>query len=440
MTPVLAFEEMRLVIELYTAMLIFLVPFSKKRPHFYLRALLGIIIFTLMTLLYFPIFHSKDNPSFRDLTGVWYFFFSVSVILYAKLCFMINWCDALYMSISSFSCQNIVYVILHQYIARVFYPDIRNHLVIYVLATIFCCCIIYFVVYQVFAKQLSKCNNSLFEDTPKSLFYYACLFLLMLIALFYFQWLFTNFASQFASGASLLGFILSVFLLTIQYSLFYGRNLYMENAKLEQFLNNNQKYYNMSKEQIEIINRKCHDLKHQLKVLSRVNDEERQSYIEEAQKSIMFYQQLVHSDNDVINTILAEKGLLCNEKEINLSCSIDSIDLNFIHVADLYAILGNAIDNAIEYVDKLEYSDLRIINLRIHKQNSFLSIQINNPYLGPNLDHGILPITTKADISNHGYGLKSIKYLVEHYNGWLEISTGDSLFTLQIMIPMVEKE
>ena len=438
MTPVLAFEEMRFVIELYSAMLIFLVPFSKKRPHFYTRALLGFITFTLITLLFFPIFRSKDNPSYINFTGVWYFFISISVIFYAKLCFIINWCDALYMSISAFSCQNIVFVLSHEYIARVFYPDIRNYLAIYILATLLCCSIIYFVVYQVFAKQLSKCSNSLFEDTPKNLFYYVCLFLLMLITLFYFQWLFNYYTNQFASSAWLLGFILSVFLLTIQYSLFYGRNLYMENSKLEQFLNNNQKYYDMSKEQIEIINRKCHDLKHQLKILSIVSDKERQSYIEEAQKSIMFYQQLVHSDNDVVNTILAEKGLLCDEKAINLSCSIDSIDLNFIRVADLYAILGNAIDNAIEYVDKLRYSDLRIINLRICKQNNFLSIQINNPYLGPQLNDGILPKTTKSDLSHHGYGLKSIKYLVEQYNGWLEISTLDSLFTLQIMVPILE--
>ena len=47
-------------------------------------------------------------------------------------------------------------------------------------------------------------------------------------------------------------------------------------------------YYELSKEHIAIINRKCHDLKHQLKALA-ADDSQRAEYIKETQESIEFY-------------------------------------------------------------------------------------------------------------------------------------------------------
>ena len=48
-------------------------------------------------------------------------------------------------------------------------------------------------------------------------------------------------------------------------------------------------YYELSKEHIAIINRKCHDLKHQLKALAAAADSQRAEYIKETQESIEFY-------------------------------------------------------------------------------------------------------------------------------------------------------
>lgn len=110
-------------------------------------------------------------------------------------------------------------------------------------------------------------------------------------------------------------------------------------------------------------------------------------------------------ENDVINTILAEKGLLCEEKKMEPGCSIDHVKPDFIKVADLYALPGNA---------------------------------VNNPYAGPALPAGALPSATKADRGNHGFGLRSIRYPAIKYNGWLELSTADSMFPLQIMLPKRE--
>ncbi|MBO6284301.1 MAG: ATP-binding protein, partial [Pseudobutyrivibrio sp.] len=113
-------------------------------------------------------------------------------------------------------------------------------------------------------------------------------------------------------------------------------------------------------------------------------------------------------------------------------------DLSFIRVSDLYALLGNAIDNAIEYTTKQTDEKLRSISLRISKNNDFVGIQISNPLSYEdnnklsNLD-GRDIITTKSDKLNHGFGLKSIEYLSQKYNGNMEYFAYDGVFTLQII-------
>ena len=46
---------------------------------------------------------------------------------------------------------------------------------------------------------------------------------------------------------------------------------------------------------------------------------------------------------------------------------------------DLYAILGNAIDNAIEYVEKQSDPDMRAISMRIERRGMFIGMQVMIP-------------------------------------------------------------
>lgn len=201
-------------------------------------------------------------------------------------------------------------------------------------------------------------------------------------------------------------------------------------------LRGSERYYELTKEHIAIINRKCHDLKHQLKALERATDGERAEYIKEARDSVMFYQHLVYTDNEALNTILAEKGLFFQEKDIDLCCAVDDVDLSFIRLPDLYALLGNAIDNAIEYAQSQKDPDMRIIDLRIDQKDLFVGIQVIDPYSGSILPSDELPRTNKPNPQDHGFGLKSIRYLAEKYSGAMEYSTIGGQFTLQILLPL----
>lgn len=79
---------------------------------------------------------------------------------------------------------------------------------------------------------------------------------------------------------------------------------------------------------------------------------------------------------------------------------------------------------------------MRAISMRIEQKNMFIGIQIANPYTGEKLISDELPKTHKDDAANHGFGMKSIRYLAEKYGGHMEFSTAGGLFTLQILLPV----
>ncbi len=433
MNAVLIFEEIRLPLELLTALFLFLLPFGERKEHFSFRVIACFLGSTLLAMLYFPIFGDKLSPRFVFLQAFWYLLIVCSAVATAKICFHIGWSDMLFLSISAFASQNIVYVLLHELLARALYPQLRDHLILYILAAIVFCLLIYPCIYIIFRKPLGIAGPKLFQDEVRNLGFYIGLFFVTIASLFYYQNLFQN---RGLTSTWIVESTFCLFVLIIQYSLLRTRSLAVQNEVLEQAMRDNQKYYEMSRETIAIINRKCHDFKHQLKALSMVSDEERNTYIKEAQENILFYQHLVYSENQVINTILAEKGLFCEEKNISLTCTIDDVSLDFIHVPDLYAMLGNAIDNAITYVSQFEEAQMRVINFTVHQKKNFIQIQINNPYRGAPLEAGQLPETSKSDKVNHGFGLRSIRYLTQKYHGRMDIYTADGLFTIQILIPL----
>jgi len=197
-----------------------------------------------------------------------------------------------------------------------------------------------------------------------------------------------------------------------------------------------QEQYELSKENIALINQKCHDLKHQIRALRNSTEEGTREYLREIENSIQIYETIVKTGNEVLDTILTEKSLYCKEKDITVSCVADGSQLGFIHTVDLYAILGNALDNAIEAVEKLEEKEKRQIDVLIYKQQQFLAMNIINPMEKTLVYEDELPVTTKGDKNYHGYGLRSIQYLLKKYDGTLSISNEDNCFSLMMLLPI----
>ena len=435
MSPVHVFEEMRLPLELLAAALAFLLPLAEKKERFRQKTVSGIIAAVLFSLLYFVIFGDKEKPRFPGFQAVWYMAVALTAYVYSRYCFRISRSDALFVTIASFLAQNIVYCFYHCCFARVLVPGIRQVLPLYAAGACLCTAIVVFPLYFAFRRPLQECGGSLLNDTKYMYRVLSGLFFLMFVFLFYYQAVFESRVSVFDTAGWISGILVSIFLLLILYAVIRNTLLVRETAVQEALLRSSQQCYELSKEQIAVINRKCHDLKHQIHALEKADQKDREEYIKEVENSIDFYHHLVYTDNEALNTILAEKGLFCQDKDIAFTCAVDDADLSFIRLPDLYALLGNAIDNAIEYTDRQKEKEMRLINMRITKRGQFIGIQVTNPYHGRILAAGELPATSKENAGDHGFGLKSIRWIAQKYGGTMVCSADENLFTLQITIP-----
>ncbi|HSH34949.1 GHKL domain-containing protein, partial [Schnuerera sp.] len=67
---------------------------------------------------------------------------------------------------------------------------------------------------------------------------------------------------------------------------------------------------------------------------------------------------------------------------------------------------------------------------------NYLFIEISNPTLFNPIDEEGKLETTKKDSKNHGFGIKSIKGVVEKYDGILNYEYNEGKFILNIMLPI----
>lgn len=99
--------------------------------------------------------------------------------------------------------------------------------------------------------------------------------------------------------------------------------------------------------------------------------------------------------------------------------------------AEICALFGNLLDNAIEACRSLEEKGRWII-IKMEKKNQILFIEIKNS-IGkkPVVKNGEL-ITSKSDYMKHGYGIKSVKRIVEKYEGDFTYQTENDKFQVNL--------
>ena len=195
--------------------------------------------------------------------------------------------------------------------------------------------------------------------------------------------------------------------------------------------------YQRSQESIDMVNRKYHDLKHQISVLrADLGKEQKLDCLDQIERDIRAYESQNQTGNRVLDAILTAKSSYCLDHGITLTSLADGEALGFMGVVEVSALFGNALDNAIEAVSKLADREQRLIRLSVARQKGFLCVKVENRCLDSLVVEGELPRTTKPDKALHGYGLKSIQATAERYGGSVTVQAEKGWFTLGIVIPI----
>ena len=196
------------------------------------------------------------------------------------------------------------------------------------------------------------------------------------------------------------------------------------------------KNYQLSKENIDMVNRKYHDLKHQINLLkTQAYVGKSTSYLEKMEREIRVYETQNKTGNQILDAVLTNKAMICQNKEIELKFIVDGGALSFMEDMDVSALFGNMLDNAIESAEKQQEKQKRLIWLYVTKEKQFVRIRTEN-YCDEKIQFkNGMPVTTKKDRRLHGYGMKSIKSTVEKYHGSVVAAQENNWFELKILLP-----
>lgn len=419
----------------------------KRRRHFALRALVALLLCYAFAVFY-PL---PEKIAYTSLYSS-AMFLAMFLITYFAIAavYDIGWGNALFCAVSAYTVQHLAYALVSICFALLGSFDFstmytsslfdfsrldEGSLIValaYVNIYVFVYCLCYFILAPRF-KNLGELKIVKFK-----VLFLAAFFLLVDIVL--------NAAVVYDASSDVNTYLFYIYNLLCCVLIFYmqsdivrEKNMNTELQHVSEALRQAEKQYELQKENINLINMKCHDLKHQISRFAAAGGMDKDT-VAEIQNMISIYDAAVKTGNEVLDIILTEKSLYCNDKHIKLSCMVDCSDFGKISEGDLYALFGNILDNGIEAVNKIEDEARRCITLDIHSVNRFVSVRTENYYEGEiEFAPDGLPVTGKADKRFHGFGMRSVAAIVEKYDGTLSIAAENGIFTLTLLFPL-EKE
>ena len=219
-------------------------------------------------------------------------------------------------------------------------------------------------------------------------------------------------------------------LLYLQTELFKKSAMQKEMDTLNLLYERQRQQYQIARQNVQIINRKCHELKVQIADLRRLNPDAAQAQnLNEAERAVQLYDANADTGNEVLDVVLTEKSMLCEVRHITLNCVADGSAVNFVDPGDLYALFSNALDQAVDAASRQMDEPRRMIDLLVCKRQGFTVINIIAPAV---VD---APARTARQ---HNYELKVMRRIVQKYNGTMTIENQNVLDAIKIVLPLLK--
>lgn len=192
--------------------------------------------------------------------------------------------------------------------------------------------------------------------------------------------------------------------------------------------------YQTSKESVQLINEKYHDLKHLLAGFDGVAPS---GQVQKLREAVAKYDVRVQSGNEVLDVLLTQKMDLCRQRGIDLTCSLNHVDFGFMEEIDLFTLVNNALVNAISAASTVPESSLRYILMATQQDGNIVTIHVENSCSGPVEFEDGLP-KTERDPRYHGFGMKSMMRTAEKYGGMLAAKQEGERFYLDVLLVQSE--
>lgn len=180
-----------------------------------------------------------------------------------------------------------------------------------------------------------------------------------------------------------------------------------------------------------------HDMGNHIMILENLcqKGEQREaiSYLEELKEQFHGAGSEIKSGNPVTDILLMEERKEAENRGISFRCDFHYPEGASVNAFDVSVILHNALNNAVEGAEGCKAPFIRLSSYR--KKNAYMIEIVNSLKEQVILEkESGLPLTTKDNKAEHGYGLINIRKVAQKYFGNIAIEQKDGMFVLHIML------
>lgn len=168
-----------------------------------------------------------------------------------------------------------------------------------------------------------------------------------------------------------------------------------------------------------------HDMKHFLLGLLASDEREKEKQIRKQLAEIEKVSSIIYTENEVIQllvqNLLAKVRIPADTLEIHCKAPKELK----MEKTDLSVLLGNLFENSAEALAKLPFEKRR---LTIHIDYTKIHTRIF-------LENSFVPVESKHPQMNRGFGIKSIRRIVEKYDGFYSTDVTTEMYSTEIILP-----
>lgn len=411
----------------------------RRRNHFWLWLVLCLSCFIGFAYSWslIPYINSVTSIIFSIL-----FFFIAFFGLIGSLmaCFKVNIQAAMFLGTAGYAMQHFTYKLIQIVIGSIekgIPSFVDNNYGIYGIYASFVI-ISLPIFYNMFGKKIHNNETLIIEDSRLLIISIILIICTVILNLIYESFVKVSNLTLFIVGC-LFDMVCCFLTLFIEFEMLKSKEISEAYIQMKTIWESEKKQLEISKENMDYMKILAHDLKHELNESTLLISKDK---VDELNHRIAAFGNSIKTGNDILDLVIAERTLIVQKENINLSIIADGSVLSNMKQSDCYSLFMNIMDNAIDAVKELP-KDQREISLAVRESMGMILIHEVNPFKGTlNFKDG-LPQTTKGDSMYHGLGTKSIKGIVDSYSGDCEISIKDNnIYVLNILLPknMIQKE
>ncbi len=400
---------------------------QERREHFWLRTLLCVILSCVVCYFSGHYFYSPTVECFADSLGR----LSTQLLQYAMVFFTIWFCfkstvwSALTLTSAGYCAQQIAGSV-KTLIKLLPAMDALSYTPWVLVMDLVCYGGTYLALYFCFRRSI-ELDDSYLDDRQRAVFSLAVLMVCIINGRLTQDNAGINTLSKI--NESFFATLCPILLLMIQFGVMERGKLRENVETMQELVHEQHEQYRHSKQSVELVNEKYHDLKG---LLEGFHGEISREQIDSLKERIGEYESHVETGNHVLDIVLSEKRAICAARKIDFTSYADGHGLDFMEELDLYALVGNALNNAIDATSRLPEGE-RFLSLSLRMEGDVLSLHVENPYTGELLMGDSLP-ESQRDRRYHGFGMKSMERICEKYGGTLTVRAENGLFTLDAVL------